>query len=105
MVPTVSLTEGQPTILLGLLPSLLVKVLIEYVEHRKTERQLRQENQRTTLRMEPKDHDFVEDEWANLRVGQVVKVCDNEKFPADLILVKSSNPKGEAYVETLSLDG
>ena len=29
----------------------------------------------------------------------------NERFPADMILLKSSDPSGLAYVETVSLDG
>ena len=29
----------------------------------------------------------------------------NERFPADLILIKSSDPTGVAYVETVNLDG
>jgi len=32
-------------------------------------------------------------------------VKQNERFPADLILLKSSNQSGIAYVETTSLDG
>ena len=41
----------------------------------------------------------------DLQVGCIVKVSDNCNFPADLILLKSSLPKGICYVETKSLDG
>jgi len=34
---------------------------------------------------------FVEDKWRNLKVGDVVMVKSDEYFPADLILIKSSN--------------
>lgn len=35
----------------------------------------------------------------------MIKVKQNERFPADLILLKSSNFDGIAYVETYKLDG
>ena len=35
----------------------------------------------------------------------MIKVQENERFPADLILLKASNSNGIAYVDTLSLDG
>ena len=35
----------------------------------------------------------------------MVKVTRDQYFPADLILLKSSQPKGIAFVETKSLDG
>jgi phospholipid-transporting ATPase len=35
----------------------------------------------------------------------MVKICQDQYFPADLILVKSSNPNGIAYIETKNLDG
>lgn len=40
-----------------------------------------------------------------LQVGCIVKVRQDEAFPADLILVKSSLPRGICYVETKNLDG
>lgn len=35
----------------------------------------------------------------------VVKVLENEFFPADLILLNSNGPKGICYIETKNLDG
>ena len=42
---------------------------------------------------------------SELEVGSVVKIMENEPFPADLILIKSSLPRGVCYVETKNLDG
>jgi len=38
-------------------------------------------------------------------VGCIVKIEENNFFPADLILLGSSLPKGICYVETKNLDG
>lgn len=44
-------------------------------------------------------------QWRNIKVGQIIKIYENEYFPCDLILFKSSLPKGICYVETKNLDG
>ena len=43
--------------------------------------------------------------WKDLKVGDIVKVEKDEFFPADLILLSSSNDDAICYVETMNLDG
>jgi phospholipid-translocating ATPase len=40
-----------------------------------------------------------------LTVGSIVKIRRDEAFPADLLIVGSSLPKGICYIETKDLDG
>lgn len=40
-----------------------------------------------------------------IQVGEVIKVEKDRFFPADLLLVSSTNDDGIAYVETMNLDG
>lgn len=38
-------------------------------------------------------------------MGDIVQIREGEIFPADLILLSSSNPGGLTYISTASLDG
>lgn len=38
-------------------------------------------------------------------VGDIVRVENKEFFPADLLVLNSSELKGECYIETKGLDG
>ncbi|GAM23485.1 hypothetical protein SAMD00019534_066600, partial [Acytostelium subglobosum LB1] len=48
---------------------------------------------------------FEERPWKNLKVGDIVKVCKGESFPADLIVLNTSEQHGVCYIETSNLDG
>lgn len=50
--------------------------------------------------------DFVETFWEKLKVGNIVRVMKNQYLPADVLLLKTSEPHGTScYVETKNLDG
>jgi P-type E1-E2 ATPase len=43
--------------------------------------------------------------WANVRVGDVVKIEKDTEFPADLLLLHAAGGKDIVYVDTMNLDG
>jgi phospholipid-transporting ATPase len=48
---------------------------------------------------------WVDKTWSALKVGDIVKVNNKEPFPADLILMSSSESTGVCYIGTSNLDG
>ncbi|EGG14801.1 P-type ATPase [Cavenderia fasciculata] len=49
--------------------------------------------------------EFIEIPWKEIKVGDVVKVNKGERFPADLVILNSSEQHGVCYIETSNLDG
>ncbi|CAD8148969.1 unnamed protein product [Paramecium pentaurelia] len=43
--------------------------------------------------------------WADVKVGDLLYISENEMFPADIIVLSSQFESGVCYIETSSLDG
>ena len=74
-----------------------------------------EENHRTCLILNKERAVFEEKTWEEIKLGDIIKVKDNDYFPADLTLINSQKRKDEValnedelgicYVETKNLDG
>ena len=48
---------------------------------------------------------FKRDFWKNVRVGDFVRIQNNDEIPADIVILATSDEDGACYVETKNLDG
>lgn len=48
---------------------------------------------------------FRHDYWKNVRVGDFVRIHNNDEIPADVLILSTSDSDGACYVETKNLDG
>lgn len=51
------------------------------------------------------DCKFVKDYWKNVKVGDIIRIHNNDEIPADVVLLSTSDSDGACYVETKNLDG
>ena len=77
MVPAISITMGRPTILSGLIPVILVSMFKDLFEDLKRRSEDNIENSLRVQRIDKITHGFQDDQWKNLKVGQVIKVNKN----------------------------
>lgn len=64
-----------------------------------------EENNRKCLVFNSQSASFTEKLWREARLGDIIKVSENEYFPADICLINTSEPNGVCYTETKNLDG
>ena len=103
-IPGVSPTNRWTT-LVPLAIVLLVGAFAEVTEDWKRYTADVEMNARLVQVLDPATHTWVDRPWRSVCVGDIVRVERNAFFPADLVLLSSSEPEGLAYVETANLDG
>lgn len=105
MIPAISNSGGTPVNLMPLAFVVAVSMIKDIFEDKKRHDSDNIENNRKINVGNHENGTFEEKLWSEIHVGQIVKVKQDEYFPADLILLNSSAPKGICYIETKNLDG
>ncbi|XP_047480073.1 probable phospholipid-transporting ATPase IA isoform X2 [Penaeus chinensis] len=101
-IPGVSPT-GRYTTLVPLICILVVSAIKEIAEDIKRHRADDEINKREIEVLRDGQWQWIK--WRHVQVGDIVKVHNNKFFPADLIILASSEPQALCYVETANLDG
>ncbi|RQM26118.1 hypothetical protein B5M09_002587 [Aphanomyces astaci] len=107
VIPQVTLSGGYPTTIVPLVFVLFVNAIKDLIEDIHRHNADTVQNSSKTLQMQDGDAKpaFVATTWADLHVGSIVKVHQNEIIPADMIILASSSPIGQCFTMTANLDG
>jgi len=104
-IKEISVTNGTPDIFVPLFLIILISALKDLFEDIKRHRSDKEENSKICHVVDMQTGQLVKRQWRSLRVGEIVKIEKNEYIPADMLILLSSDPKGEAFIETKNLDG
>ena len=76
-----------------------IKELVEDYKRRSSDTLLN-----TSKALVLKGSQFQETKWLDVAVGDIIRVESEQPFPADLVLLASSEPEGLCYIETANLE-
>jgi phospholipid-transporting ATPase len=103
-VKELSYSGGNPIILFPLSFVVILNGVKDMYEDFKRKKSDRKENHSECYIYNPLGG-FQKKKWFEIKLGDIVKVYNNQQFPADLLLLSTSDENGICYVETKNLDG
>jgi len=108
-IPQISNTNGYPTTLLPLLVVVTISGVFGVIEDMARHKADAEANASPAYTYDHITHEFVEIPWAEVKVGDFIRIDTRALIPADVLVLscaeKSEPAQGVCYVETKSLDG
>ena len=104
-IRAISISAGKAVQAAPLIVVMILSILKDLYEDLKRHRQDAEENNQSATMWNEDKQKFEKVDWWKIQVGSILKIESDQPMPCDLLLTKSSDPKGVCYVETKSLDG
>ena len=95
-ITVVSNTNGFPTIFFPLGFIVILSMLKDFFEDYKRKKSDSAENNKLTQIFQKHTTTLAKNNWWELRVGDIIKLEQNEYVPADIMVISTSEPKGSA---------
>jgi phospholipid-transporting ATPase len=83
----------------------MINGLKDFLEDWKRKKSDDEENKRKCLIYNKSKAIYEEKSWQEIKLGDIVKIRENEFIPADMVIINTSEPNGICYIETKNLDG
>ena len=103
-VKELSYSDGNPIILLPLSFVVCFNGLKDIYEDYKRKKSDKKENYSDCYIYNP-GNGFMKKKWIDIKLGDIIKVNKDKQFPADLLLLSTSDENGVCYIETKNIDG
>ena len=104
--PDISNADGKPIILMPLCVVVVVNSVKDFYEDWKRKKSDDEENNRKVEVYDLDKEKFIIKKWKDVFVGNILKIKKGEYFPADCVLISSTDRKTHGcYIETKNLDG
>ena len=101
----ISNSNGRPVILFPLSIVVTINGIKDFYEDWKRKKSDDQENNKRTLIYDANKRNFVKKKWKDVLLGDIIKVKEGEFFPADCVILNTSEESNCCYIETKSIDG
>ena len=106
ILSTMSFSPKNPFTLGATLAAVLIFTMLkEGYEDIARHRQDKEVNTTKYHKYSAKEKKFTRVESQDIKVGDILRIDENENFPADLVMIANSQAKGIAFVNTMNLDG
>lgn len=104
-IKRISITNGKCVMAVPLGFVIFVSMLKDAFEDYQRYKSDKEENEKKAYVYNPSTKNYELKQWRLLKPGMLIKVLEDQFFPADLIVMQSSGDNGGLYVETKNLDG
>ena len=104
-IELISITGGAPMNLPALFFIITVSMIKDGYEDYGRFKRDEEENSALVQRFNPETNTFEPTECKLIKCGDIINVNDDGVIPADIVLLDTTNAKGQCFVETKNLDG
>ena len=105
MFKEISNADGKPVILLPLSIVVLINGIKNYYEDWKRKKSDEEENMKNILIYNKNTKTFENKKWCDIKIGDILKIEENNFFPCDCIIISVSEKNGLCFIETKNIDG
>ena len=105
MVDEISITNGKAAMMPPLIFVVVVSMIKDAYEDVLRHLEDKKENNEITRKFDRSREEFIKCRWQDVKIGDIVRIKEDEFFPADILTLSTTEVEGVCYVETKNLDG